>query len=223
MDTLIQNNNNSDDNSGLLLYVQNGDELVVSHNQQSFPCGKVVRSTAGGLFNPVLALDIVMTNGGWVLLEHNRNDMEEAQFLEEVNSLMTFLVGSSTSTTQSLNGDDDVDNNPKRHDTVAGSGMAIECVSQNVLVEVSKSIMTMASIPTGTTSTSPGGILLPSSTSSSTEKTENDLILVEGGTDEDQPLPLAMVLPLDFKLWKAAIEMIADPAQDTTIEDEETI
>jgi hypothetical protein len=200
-------------------------DLVVSDpiKQQSLPCGKLIRSTLGTLFNPIVALDIVMKNGGWVLLEHNP-DTGEPSFLEEVNSLMSFLVGSSSSTltlsferlipggVEGTNKEED----SMIYSTIAGSGMAIACPSRNVLVDVSKSILALSSLPGGA-STSPGGILLPTAMKNNHDGAA-DIIQVEDAENAKEGLTLAVVLPLDLKLWSTAMELVADP--DDTLEDE---
>jgi hypothetical protein len=102
------------------------------------------------------------------------------------------------------------------YSTIAGSGMAIACPSRNLLVEVSKSIQALASLPGGA-SISPGGILMPAVVNKHLDGTSG-CIRVEDANDQ---LTLAVVLPLDLKLWKTAMELVADP--EDTIEDEDRI
>ena len=198
-------------------------DLILSSpaTQQSLPCGKVIQSQASGaLFNPVLALDIVMTEGGWILMEPAR-DTDEVTWLGEVTSLVTFLMASSVSSSSGgLGGgsaillpSDEAEAEEQKYATPVGKGIALACSTASLLMEVSKLILTQTSLPTGTT-TSEGGILLPASDSSSNaeEDLKTIISLVDGNDpigDNDQ-LPVAVVLPLDIQIWQTALYLMSD-------------
>lgn len=205
-----------------ILYVPSrSDDLVLSDSstEQSFPCGKILRSEQKALQNPIVALDIVMTQGGWVLLEPDP-ETEDSVWMEEASSFMTFLLSSTTSTS-SLNlggilldsGEDNNDNNSDQSlATLIGKGLAIFCSSRTALMEVSKAVLSFTGLP-GESTTSPGGILLPSS-----PPAENELMLVDSDeassgnkkSKKKEQLPVAMVIPLDIKLWQTTIDLMSD-------------
>lgn len=211
-------------------------DLVFSSptTRQSVPCGKVIQSQASGaLFNPVLALDIVMTEGGWILMESAR-DTDDATWLDEVTSLVTFLMASSvTSSLGSFGGDsaillpsDEEEVEEQKYATPVGKGVALACSTVSLLMEVSKLVLTQTSLPTGTT-TSEGGILLPASDISINAKEELKSIisLVEGNDAKggDDQLPVAVVLPLDIQLWQTALYLMSDcEASDMSEDNDES-
>lgn len=199
------------------LYVPSrSDDLVLSDEttQQSVPCGKVIKSELKTLQNPIVALDIVMGQGGWVLMEQN-DEVDENAWIEEVSSLMTFLL-SSTSKTSSINlqglvlaANDNADT--KSLSTQIGNGIAIVCSNRSQLMEVSKCILTLSGLP-GDTSTSPGGILLPNS------KPKNDESTVVNGdslqSTKEKRIPVATVIPLDINLWQTAVYLMSDTQEE---------
>ena len=214
---LVKEENQNSGETTILYVPSHGDDLVMSSAtaQQSFPCGKVIRSQEGLLFNPILALDIVMANGGWILVEQGPETYDKG-WLEEVGSLVTFLMSSSSSSISGSLGMSDPDLSlakngelEKKYATPAGNGVAIACTTANSLMEVSKVILTQTSLPTGTT-TSAGGILLPSSSSSGSDLKSLEIVQQIGTQVDDDQLPVAVVLPLDIQLWKTAMYLISD-------------
>ena len=71
-------------------------------------------------------------------------------------------------------------------------------------MDVCKEIMALTSLPKGT-STSPGGILLPSSEDVSTIVLPNDKQM------EDK-MAIALAIPVDVSLWQTAIDLVMTDA-----------
>jgi len=97
-----QEKENTNDDFTSLYVPSYSDDLMLScqQNQQSIPCGKVIMSKLGVMFNLMSAHDIVIDKGGWTLLERN-SDAEESDWMEEVSSLMTFRSSSTLASSRS--------------------------------------------------------------------------------------------------------------------------
>jgi len=246
MDKVIKQEKENTKDDFISLYVPSySDDLVMScqQNQQSIPCGKIIMSKRGVMFNPMSAHEIVIDKGGWILLERN-SDVKESDWMEEVSSLMTFLssstLSSSTSSSWMLDatpltpkgsgtGKKNDDNPPiKQYDTPAGNGMAISCPSRSLLVEIGKAILSQTGLPSGTY-TSPGGIMLPTSNGAlpvldnGNEILSLDKLLETGNknNNEKDHLTIALAIPLDIKVWQTAIDLLFTDPGDEDCDDED--
>lgn len=227
---LSQDDDQQPENRRDVMYAPSqGDELILSSydNQQSLPCGKFIRSKKGLMFNPIQALDIIMTKGGWICME-KAPESEDKDWFEEVASLLSLLMASSSSSLgQSLGGDtttlldstSNTDTTTKpAYVSAAGRGLAIACSTASLLMDIGKLYLQQTSLKAGTT-TSPGGILLPANKSCSNSVLDYVLGSLEGingfvthAVDDDR-LSIAVLLPLDIQLWKTAIDLISDSSE----------
>ena len=169
------------------LYVDNQDQTIRSVEDASHVLGGVVSLNDDEFTDPLPALDI-MSNGGWVVID-SEEIADEDKRDQAVGGMVDFLAAgasSSASSSSLLLGVDKSDQGDKDKGDAAGNkgGIALSCTNKNDVLRAGSYSQSVAS--SGSLTTTDGGILIQSS------------------ADVTSSLRIAVAIPFDAMLWKAA-------------------
>lgn len=169
------------------LYVDNQDQTIRSVEDASHIMGAVVALNDDEFTDPLPALDI-MSNGGWVVID-SEEIADEDKRDQAVGGMVDFLAAgasSSASSSSLLLGVDKSDQGDKDKGDAAGNkgGIALSCTNKNDVLRAGSYSQSVAS--SGSLTTTDGGILIQSS------------------ADVTSSLRIAVAIPFDAMLWKAA-------------------
>ena len=170
------------------LYVDNQDQTIRSVEDASHVLGGVVSLNDDEFTDPLPALDI-MSNGGWVVID-SEEIADEDKRDQAVGGMVDFLAAgasSSASSSSLLLGVDKSDaQGDKDKGDAAGNkgGIALSCTNKNDVLRAGSYSQSVAS--SGSLTTTDGGILIQSS------------------ADVASSLRIAVAIPFDAMLWKAA-------------------
>ena len=171
------------------LYVDNQDKTIRSVEDASHILGGVVSLRDDEFTDPLPALDI-MSKGGWVVIDSEEivdgNKREQA-----IDGLVDFLAAGASSSASSSSLLLGVDKSDQGGDTEEGveagnkGGIALSCTNKNDVLRAGSYSQSAAS--SGSLTTTDGGILIQSS-----------------ADDVASSLKIAVAVPFDAMLWKAA-------------------
>ena len=178
----------NEENTPEIIYVDNQDQTIRSVEDASHIMGGVVSLNDDEFTDPLPALDI-MSNGGWVVID-SEEIADEDKRDQAVGGMVDFLAAgasSSASSSSLLLGVDKSDaQGDKDKGDAAGNkgGIALSCTNKNDVLRAGSYSQSVAS--SGSLTTTDGGILIQSS------------------ADVTSSLRIAVAIPFDAMLWKAA-------------------
>ena len=170
-----------------ILYVDNQDQTIRSVENASQVLGGAVSLADDEFTDPLPALDI-LSKGGWVVIDAEEI-VDEGKRDQAVAGLVDFLAAgasSSASSSSLLLGADKSDEGDMEGDESGNKGgIALSCSNKNDVLRAGSYSQSIAS--TGSLTTTDGGILIQSS-----------------ADDVASSLRIAVAIPFDATLWKAA-------------------
>lgn len=182
-----------------ILYTTTTDQLVwLRPNAPPSVVGRTVQVEKGGVPDPAMAVDTVMEQHNWLLLE-DIGDGAEAMQAAQIPTLLQVLSSSSsfaTTTTES--------GLWWGTPAVPGGGIAIQCNDFLSFVAVDATIAEMTSTAQlcGTSRTE-SGLLVPAASTK------------EAATDAESTIPsTALLLPLDLSIWRDVLEIRGLPERE---------